>query len=81
MRLPSGQHLAYCTNVHRGETWPETFAALEKHTLPVRQRVAPGKPYAIGLRLGHRAAEELARPAELAPFASGSTGTTATYSR
>ena len=68
MQLSSGLHLAYCTNVHRGETWAETFAALERHTLPVRRRVAPGRSYAIGLRLGRRAADELARPLELAAF-------------
>lgn len=68
MKLGSGIHLAYCTNVHRGETWAETFAALERHTLPIRRRVAPGHPYAIGLRLGQRAAVELAQPATLLAF-------------
>src|SRR3954465_12168465 len=68
MKLNSGIHLAYCTNVHRGETWAETFAALERHTLPVRRRVAEGRPYAIGLRLGQRAPTELAQPGELAAF-------------
>lgn len=68
MKLRHGIHLAYCTNVHRGETWAETFAALERHVLPVRRRVAPGVPYAIGLRLGQRAAAELAEPAKLADF-------------
>lgn len=68
MRLNDGLHLAYCTNVHRGDTWPETFAALERHTLPVRRRVAPGRSYAIGLWLGQRAAAELAQPAALLGF-------------
>lgn len=68
MKLRGDHHLAYCTNVHRGETWAETLAALERHTLPIRARVAPGRPYAIGLRLGARAAAELAQPAELAAF-------------
>lgn len=68
MKLSHGRHLAYCTNVHRGENWTETFAALERHVLPVRQRVAAGRPYAIGLRLGQRAAAELAVPAVLAAF-------------
>jgi hypothetical protein len=68
MKLNDGLQLAYCTNVHRGETWAETFAALEQHTLPVRRRVAPGRPYAIGLRLGQRAAAELAEPATLLAF-------------
>ena len=68
MKLNSGIHLAYCTNVHRGENWAETFAALERHVLPVRRRVAPGRSYAIGLRLGQRAAAELARPDALLTF-------------
>ncbi|MEO7414909.1 MAG: metabolite traffic protein EboE [Opitutaceae bacterium] len=68
MKLSHGIHLAYCTNVHRGETWAETFAALERHTLPVRRRVASGRSYAIGLRLGQRAAAELAEPAKLLAF-------------
>src|SRR5687768_17016939 len=68
MKLNDGIHLAYCTNVHRGETWAETFAALERHTLPVRRRVAPGRSYAIGLRLGQRAAAELAKPESLLAF-------------
>lgn len=68
MKLNSGLHLAYCTNVHRGENWAETFAALEQHVLPVRRRVAAGKSYAIGLRLGQRAAVELGQPATLAAF-------------
>ena len=68
MKLSHGIELAYCTNVHRGENWAETFAALERHVLPVRRRVAPGRSYAIGLRLGQRAAAELAVPATLAAF-------------
>lgn len=68
MKLNDGIHLAYCTNVHRGENWTETFAALERHVLPVRRRVAPGRSYAIGLRLGQRAAMELAQPETLLAF-------------
>ena len=68
MNLNHGLHLAYCTNVHRGETWAQTFDTLERHTLVVRRRVAAGRPYAIGLRLGARAAEELTQPAALAAF-------------
>lgn len=68
MKLKHGLHLAYCTNVHRGESWAQTFEMLERHTLVVRERVAPGRPYAIGLRLGHTAAVELSQPATLAAF-------------
>jgi hypothetical protein len=68
MHLNHNLHLAYCTNVHRGETWAETFAALEKYTLAVKRRVSPTKPYAIGLRLGEKAAYELRKPAEMTNF-------------
>ena len=55
MKLNSGLHLAYCTNVHRGETWAETFGSLKTNTLAVRDRVCPRAPYGIGLRLSERA--------------------------
>ena len=59
MNLSHGLHLAYCTNIHRGETWPETLEALEKYTLAVKAEVCPEGPYAIGLRLGAEAAKAL----------------------
>ena len=68
MKLSHGLHLDYCTNIHRGETWDQTFAALERYTLAVRERVAPGKPFAIGLRLGDAASLELSQPATLLSF-------------
>lgn len=68
MRLTGGKHLAYCTNIHRGETWAETLANLERHTLAVRARVWPDEPYAIGLRLGANAARALAEPSMLTSF-------------
>jgi hypothetical protein len=68
MKLNNGLHLAYCTNIHRGETWLETFDALNKYTLAVKQRVAADKAYAIGLRLSQRAAQELSEPSTLLEF-------------
>ena len=68
MKLTSGLSLAYCTNVHRGEGWVETFAGLRDHALRVRDRVCPGKTYVLGLRLGDLAAKELAVPATLTAF-------------
>ena len=59
MKLKHGVHLAYCTNIHRGETWEQTMHALQHYTLAVRDRVARGEPYAIGLRLGADAARQL----------------------
>ena len=68
MKLTRGPHLAYCTNIHRGETWTETFEALNKYTLAVRDSVSPGKPYAIGLRLSDLASRELSESKTLAAF-------------
>jgi hypothetical protein len=68
VKLNDGLHLAYCTNIHRGENWQETFAALQQYTLAVRDRVCPKEPYAIGLRLSDRAAFDLSNPATLSAF-------------
>lgn len=68
MRLSNGLTLAYCTNVHRGEGWEETFAGLRDHAVRVRERVCPGRHFTLGLRLGAGAAAELARPDALAAF-------------
>ena len=68
MQLNHGIHLAYCTNVHRGETWAETVSALERHTLAVRTAVCPNEPYAIGLRLSDAASRELIEPERLLEF-------------
>lgn len=68
MKLSHGLHLAYCTNIHRGESWTQTFETLQKYTLAVRDRVSGGKPYAIGLRLGADAARELSDPSTLKHF-------------
>jgi len=68
MKLNHGLHLAYCTNIHRGESWSETFAALEKYTLAVKERVCQDKPYAIGLRLSDQASRELSDKTALLAF-------------
>ena len=54
-----GHDLAYCTNIHRGESWAEISAALETHSLAVRDRVAHGRPFGLGLRLGAAAVRDL----------------------
>lgn len=68
MHLNHGLHLGYCTNIHRGETWAETFDSLQQNTLAIRARVSPDKPYGIGLRLSDLASRELSDPAVLRAF-------------
>ncbi len=68
MELKHGLHLAYCTNIHRGEDWAQTFNSLKTDVLAVRDRVSTGKPYAIGLRLSELASRELSEPSTLQAF-------------
>ncbi|HUB87971.1 MAG TPA: metabolite traffic protein EboE [Verrucomicrobiae bacterium] len=68
MRLNHGGHLAYSTNVHRGETWRETFAALKNHTLAVRKKICARDDFGIGLRLSRCAAVELSDRKTLLQF-------------
>jgi hypothetical protein len=68
MQLNHGLHLAYCTNVHRGETWRETLDSLQKCALAVRERVCPRNPFAIGLRLSNQATIELSESKTLLEF-------------
>lgn len=58
-------HLTYCLNIHRGETWAENFSAIREKAVAVRDRIACGRPFGLGLRLGHRAARTLQSPYEL----------------
>ena len=68
MRLNHDIHLGYCTNIHRGETWEETWSGLKNYTLRVKDRVSGGKPYGIGLRLSEQAARELSAPGKIDEF-------------
>jgi hypothetical protein len=68
MRLNHDIHLGYCTNIHRGETWEETWHGLKNYTLRVKDRVSGAKPYGIGLRLSEQAARELSAPGKMAEF-------------
>ena len=68
MKLHHNLHLAYSTNIHRGETWRETFDSLKNHTLAVREKTGPREPFAIGLRLSSQAAMELNERAAILEF-------------
>ncbi len=60
-----GTDLAYCLNIHPGESWAEQFEAIRVHAVAVRDRVAPGRPFPLGLRLSAASARALAEPAAL----------------
>lgn len=66
MKLNAGLHLACSTNAYSAEDWAEALEALKKHTLQVRERACPDRPFGLGSCLDNRAAHELAdRPALL----------------
>ena len=56
---PSSAHLTYCLNVHPGEALADVFAAIREHALPIRQLVAPGARFGLGLRLANAASVAL----------------------
>lgn len=69
MRLTNPQNptstveVGYCTNVHPGESVPAISHTLRTDVAAVRRRVAPGRPFGLGLRLGNTAATTLAEDA------------------
>jgi len=70
VKIRNGQ-LAYCTNIHPANTWAETMGVLETKVLAVRDQLGRephDPPFAIGLRLGGRAATELLQADHLACF-------------
>lgn len=66
VQLQPPLHLTYCLNIHPGETWAENFAAIRQHAMEVKKRVAPDKPFGLGLRLSRAAADSLASGARRA---------------
>ena len=61
-------HFTYCLNIHGGETWPDTLTAIKKHVEQVKQKIAPDKPFGIGLRLSAQAASQLEKAHNLVNF-------------
>jgi sugar phosphate isomerase/epimerase len=59
-------HLTYCLNIHPGERLDDVLAALRGPASAVARRVAGGKPFGVGLRLGALAVQALESPARRA---------------
>jgi sugar phosphate isomerase/epimerase len=62
--------LSYCLNVHAGESWDNHFHAIQTHALAVRDRVAPDRPFGLGLRVSAAASRTLREEPALATFQS-----------
>jgi hypothetical protein len=68
MRIKKHQaHLSYCSNIHAGESWVETFENLKKYTTKVRDGLKVDS-FGIGLRLSNVASEELLKGNNLQTF-------------
>ena len=52
-------HLTYCTKVHPGCGLKELFGNLRALLPRLRGRLAPGKPFGLGLRLSDAESREL----------------------
>ena len=51
--------ITYCTNIHPGESWEETFDTLRRHLPTIKAEFSPAEPFPVGLRLSARAVREL----------------------
>ncbi len=56
--------ITYCTNIHPGESWEETFSTLRRHLPAIKSEFSSVEPFPVGLRLSRRAAMELDQVAE-----------------
>lgn len=63
-----GFHVTYCSNVHPGEDWEETFNNLAKYIPSVKDSVCKYEPFGLGLRLSNKASLELSQDENLKNF-------------
>lgn len=67
MQTPYGQ-LTYCSNIHPGESWGDHFAQLQQHIPFIKEKIAPGQAFGIGLRLSNTASLALRKEENLRAF-------------
>jgi sugar phosphate isomerase/epimerase len=57
-------HLSYSTLVHPGDTWEDMWSSLTTYVPQVKERVSPGAPFGVSLRLAAKSAATLASSPE-----------------
>ena len=57
--MATNPRICYCTNIHAGEGWDETFANLTSHLPVIKAAFSPTRSFPVGLRLSERATREL----------------------
>jgi hypothetical protein len=70
MRISEGTDLTYCTNIHPAHGWSEVLRNLSLHSLELKKRLSPDRPFGIGLRLSDRESRELLDTDKLQEFSS-----------
>ena len=70
MLIGENSHLAYCTNIHPGETWEEVFESLKKYSVAIKNKLVSDQPFGIGLRLSQKSAAQLLQGKKLPTFKS-----------
>lgn len=61
-------HLTYCTKIHPGHGWDNLFTNLQTYAPALKARLAPDKPFGLGLRLSATESAELLAGNRLAEF-------------
>ncbi len=59
MLLNKTTHYTYCSNIHPGETWDETFKALKENVPAIKKELCPDQKFGLGLRLSNLASIQL----------------------
>ncbi|MCH7535978.1 MAG: xylose isomerase, partial [Bacteroidetes bacterium] len=68
MYIQHNSHLSYCTNIHAGESWEQTFQSLRQYTTKVRDQLGGEIMFGIGLRLSNQASLEILEEDLLSQF-------------
>ncbi len=70
MLVNNAFHVTYCTNIHPGADWKQTFQSLKDNLPEIKKNVANKVAFGLGLRLSNKASEELNNAGNLAVFKS-----------
>ncbi|MDL5511507.1 metabolite traffic protein EboE [Arenibacter sp. M-2] len=68
MLIQNKYHLSYCSNIHPGEDWEQTYHSLKTYLPKIKKEVAPESPFGIGLRLSNQASLGLDEGSNLKDF-------------
>lgn len=68
MLIQNKYHLSYCSNIHPGEDWEQTYDSLKTYLPKIKKEVSPESPFGIGLRLSNVASLGLDEGSNLKDF-------------